>query len=454
MAVLDPRQQQDTTNTNISGGSATNTGAAGTATIQDGQPAGAGGIAQTDPGKIVAANTGTDFSKLLQPFQAKTDSAVTNLNNAWNSFQSAAGAADPFDQTETSVLDKAITGTAADREAARNSVLNRSYSGPSGLGNGSWLTDLNGVNDVLSNTDNTDKLSSAFMQYTPTLSAGQARFDALLARQSPEFANQAGSIKSAVTNAITDANTKAQQASELAKSRADQAADVRAQATNYLGQKRNDLNNTITSALNSAKQQTEAPQAFDWTRYGVYNDADLNALRAKGLNTNTAMVATNQPTFNSVQTADQRAMQAAFADLLGDTTYTPNTETWNGPTFAENPALMSQMAAYATDAWNNTLNNTHRTRMQSAMGHSGDDFLNWVMADPSRERDWIARTLDHASGVNAYNAIANDPAKVAQAMAASSPNGTNNEDWAAYLNADPTWSRWHQFNEAVRQAKG
>jgi len=103
--------------------------------------------------------------------------------------------------------------------------------------------------------------------------------------------------------------------------------------------------------------------------------------------------------------------------------------------------------------WQNALNDTHRSRVASSLGYTGNAndptaVQTWLNNNPNKTADFIQRTLDYASAVDAWNKIYSDTAKVQQIVDATGYQG-DLSGWADWMNQD--WGRWQSFNNATRR---
>lgn len=406
MAFIDPRQKQTEQQQNqISGGSQAATSAT-TTTQTDPQTE---ATTQTDPSRVVEQNQGNDFGQLLRPFTDKVNTARTNLNNAWSSFQQSAGADDPWDQTETTVLDRAISGGSADDLAAARGILTRNYSGPTTL-SGSYRTDLNTIRDALDDTQSTSLLTSAVRQANPTLSLGQSRFDALLARQSPEFQSAATTVRDSVTSALGEADARETEARTLASNRANQAQTVRNQASNYLTNQRDTINGALQSQINAANAQNA-------TVRNQYQGIQSNPQTGGGNTYNRSAYYAYTPgeaaNRNNVATQQQATMWNNIADLLGDTDRINATNRTAASLDFNEDEWLNGMRSIV----NTALANPNNPTMDATLG---DQLNAYLRAASNEDMDDI---LNYAAGVNGmsqqrnglpsyfYNNMANEAAR-------------------------------------------
>lgn len=388
MAYIDPRKQLEEQKT-ITGGSGTS---ATGETVDAGTANGNTDIAVApDPSKVQQANAGYDFTGLLKPFQDSIGATKTNVGNSWSQFQSAIGADDPFDSSETTVLDSSIRN--GNLDAARN-VLNRSYTGPSSWASDSWKDNVT----TLANTaagfgDGTDTTSIARMmqQTNPALSAGQSRFDALLARNSDAFQTALKGAQTEAESVLNDVKDKQTKSTDLISSRQKQAADVRNQSMAYLQNQQNNLTNTLNNAVKGYAGPVSNPVSGGGKTY------DRAAYYSKG----------DASGFGDVANDEQIATWNNIASLIGGNTISKRT--------------------FDQQGWNNNLKNSIdeyfnqvKTGADKPLGYLSDQVGAFLSAADNSD---FRSLLDYAKTVNQqsqqtngapsyfYNNMANEAAK-------------------------------------------
>lgn len=406
MALIDPRKKLEDEQNQISGGnSVANQAETGSTANVNSQATNA-----PDPTKIAQANQGYDFSNLLNPYKETVLKAQNSVNSAWNTFNSGIGNDDPWDNTETDALNSAINGQNWD---AGKSVLNRQYNGPTTF-SGDWQNDVNGLNSVTGfDGDNVNSIANMMKQTNPNLTAGQSRFDALLAQGSDSFKNALSSVKTQAQNTISDANSKQTQANELIKNRQTQAQTVRNNARDYLSNQSSALTNQIQNALQTAQNQYATPVKKSWEDYGI-DSSLLNTYRRNGFDVDNAAkidygVAPNQ--YNIGKYNENRQLQN-IASLLSDGNLSDAVgrppENWRGQSYTIDETMVNNIKNWLNErlgdngTGNNTGNNDrNRTRNDvynyvRGMGYNGDfaggDAMNWLKSDDNRlmnYEDWF-----------------------------------------------------------------